>query len=119
MAAKWSVRVLSYGILPGLIFLSTLFFAARMGWCEEEAGRTLLENRCSVCHRPQENGGKLDSIEFERKTPEGWEMTVTRMVRTHGAQLQAGEARTLVKYLSDNNGLAPAEVEPHRYALEK
>lgn len=119
MAAKWSVRVPLYRVLSALIFLFAWLFAARVGWSQEEAGRTLLQNRCSVCHRPHQEDGKLDSIEFERKTPEGWEMTITRMVRSHGAQLQAGEARALVKYLSDHNGLAPAEVEPHRYALEK
>ena len=119
MAAKRSVRISLYGMLTGLFLLFPLFFGEREGWGQGEAGPTLLENRCSGCHTPHENDGKLDSIEFERKTPEGWEMTITRMVRLQGVQLQAGEARTLVKYLSDRYGLAPAEVEPFRYALEK
>ena len=119
MAAKRSVQISLYGMLTGLFLLFPLFFGEREGWGQEGAGPTLLENRCSGCHTPHETDGKLDSIEFERKTPEGWEMTLTRMVRLQGVQLQAGEARTLVKYLSDRYGLAPAEVEPFRYALEK
>jgi quinohemoprotein amine dehydrogenase len=95
-----------------------LLLPTRLSW-GEETSRTLLQDRCSVCHRPHGGDGKLDSIDFQRKTPEGWEMTLARMVRTHGVQLQAGEARTLIKYLSDTHGLAPAEITPFRYALEK
>ena len=46
-------------------------------------------------------------------------MTLSRMVRTHGVELQDGEARILVKYLSDRYGLAPAEVAPYRFILEQ
>jgi quinohemoprotein amine dehydrogenase len=46
-------------------------------------------------------------------------MTIDRMVRMQGVRLQSQEGYTLVKYLSDRYGLAPAEVEPFRYALEK
>jgi len=85
----------------------------------QEAGRAILENRCSGCHAPREQAGKLDVIEFQRKTPEGWEMTIARMIRTQEVSLQPGEGRILVKYLSDHYGLAPSEVEPFRYALER
>ena len=80
-------------------------------WGEQAPAARVLEDRCSGCHPPQEDG-KLDAIEFQRKTPEGWEMTLDRMVRTHGAELQPGEGALLVKYLSDRYGLAPSEVEP-------
>ena len=46
-------------------------------------------------------------------------MTLSRMVRTHGVELQDGDARVLVKYLSDHYGLAPKEVEPYRFILEQ
>ncbi len=88
-------------------------------WGEQAPGAQVLENRCSGCHAPQEEGGKLDTIESQRKTPEGWQMTIDRMVRVHEVKLQPDEARILVKYLSDQYGLAPSEVEPFRYALEK
>lgn len=88
-------------------------------WSAEDAARTILENRCSGCHAPLEFDGKFDAIEFQRKTPEGWEMTISRMVLTHNVELQAGEARTLVKYLSDHYGLAPAEVKPFQPILAR
>jgi len=119
MSARWRIRVPLSGVLTGLMFLLTPFFGGRVSWGQEVTGPTLLENRCSGCHAPSEEGGKLASIESERKTPEGWEMTLHRMMRTHGASLNAEEARVLVKYLSDHYGLAPKEVEPFRYALEK
>ncbi|MBM4255891.1 MAG: quinohemoprotein amine dehydrogenase subunit alpha [Deltaproteobacteria bacterium] len=76
-----------------------------------------LFTKCVGCHAPK--GGALDVVTAQRKTPEGWEMTLIRMVRTHGAQLQPAEVGALVKYLSDAYGLAPSEVEPFRYMLEK
>lgn len=95
------------------------FGGGRLAWSQETSGPAVLETRCSGCHPPHEEGGKLDAIEYQRKTPEGWEMSLSRMLRTHGAELQEGEARTLIKYLSDHYGLAPSEIAPFRYALEK
>jgi quinohemoprotein amine dehydrogenase len=83
----------------------------------QESGDNLAMTRCITCHQPKD--GKIDVVAEQRKTPEGWEMTLMRMVRTHGAKLTPDELRTLVKYLSDTYGLAPAEVEPVRYILEK
>lgn len=101
------------------LLLLGLFAGTTTSWGEQDPGRVVLENRCSGCHAPREEDGKLDAIEFQRKTPEGWEMTIDRMRRVHEVQLQPGEARTLVKYLSDHYGLAPSEVAPFRYALER
>ncbi len=83
------------------------------------SAREVLVIRCLVCHAPREEDGKLDAIEAQRKSPEGWSMTLSRMVRTHGVELQDGDARILVKYLSDHYGLAPKEVEPYRFILEQ
>ncbi len=99
------------------LFLSLVCWAPQT-WGEQAPGAKLLGDRCSGCHAPQKDG-KLDAIEFQRKTPEGWEMTLDRMIRTHGAKLQPGEGALLVKYLSDRYGLAPSEVEPFQYVLEK
>lgn len=99
--------------------LCSLVLLLPSAWGEHDPALTLLNNRCSGCHAPSEEGGKLDAIESQRKTPEGWQMTLERMVRVHGAQLSAEEARLLVKYLSDSYGLAPTEVEPFRYAIEQ
>lgn len=113
MNGEWTVKRLSF-ILLGLLWM----WRPALGWGEESSGATLLQSRCGMCHAAQQ-GGKLEPIESERKTPEGWEMTIDRMIRIHGVQLQPGDGGKLVKYLSDHYGLAPSEVEPYRYALEK
>ena len=105
---KWS------RIFP-LLFMASLLFVIRNADAQVTASD--LFTKCVGCHAPKD--GALDVVTEQRKTPEGWEMTLFRMVRTHGAQLQPDEVRTLVKYLSDRYGLAPAEVEPFRYMLEK
>ena len=102
-----------------LVLLSLGLLSPKLTWGEQDAARTILENRCSGCHAPRESDGKFEAIEFQRKTPEGWEMTISRMVLTHQVELQPGEARTLVKYLSDRYGLAPAEVEPFQAILAR
>jgi quinohemoprotein amine dehydrogenase len=96
-----------------------LLLAPLRAWSEADAVRTILEDRCSGCHAPRQSDGKFDAIEFQRKTPEGWEMTISRMVLTHRVELQAGEARSLVKYLSDLYGLAPTEVAPFQPILAR
>lgn len=97
--------------------------AAFLSWSapargDDLSGAALVQSRCAACH-PAQKDGKLDPIEFERKTPEGWEMTIDRMIRSYGVRLQPEEGGKLVKYLSDQYGLAPAEVEPYRDMLEK
>src|SRR5215510_4716640 len=102
-----------------VLLMVVLVCWSRPIWGEEpSSGAALLASRCSMCHAAQKSG-KLEPIESERKTPEGWEMTIDRMVRMQGVRLQSQEGYALVKYLSDRYGLAPAEVEPFRYALEK
>ena len=105
---KWS------RIFP-LLFMASLLFVIRNA--DAQMTTSDLFTKCVGCHAPKD--GVLDVVTEQRKTPEGWEMTLFRMVRTYGAQLQPDEVRTLVKYLSDRYGLAPAEVEPFRYMLEK
>ncbi len=80
-------------------------------------GPEILNARCGSCHT-QEDGG-LSRVAEQRKTPEGWLMTIVRMGIMHGVEVSAEERRALVKYLSDTQGLAPAETEPYRYILEK
>jgi quinohemoprotein amine dehydrogenase len=95
-----------------------LLSSQEVSWAEEVSGAALVQSRCAMCHAAQE-GGKLDPIESERRTPEGWEMTIDRMIRMQGVRLQPNEGQALVKYLSDYYGLAPSEIEPYRYTLEK
>ncbi|HXH03536.1 MAG TPA: quinohemoprotein amine dehydrogenase subunit alpha [Candidatus Competibacteraceae bacterium] len=80
--------------------------------------QNLLNQRCSACHARLPDGG-LARISQMRKTPEGWDMTLVRMRIWHGVKLSSEEQQTLVQYLADRQGLAPAESAPFRYALER
>jgi hypothetical protein len=53
-----------------------------------------------------------------RKTPEGWQGSVRRMVTLHGAQLDPAAAREVVRYLATHQGLAPEELRPGRFEVE-
>src|SRR5262249_22816665 len=101
-----------------LLCAVSLVWRVTPGWSEELSGAALVQGRCAMCHAPQP-GDKLEAIESVRKTPEGWEMTLDRMIRAHGLRLQPEEGGKLVKYLSDHYGLAPAEVAPYQQVLEK
>lgn len=83
-----------------------------------ETGRQLVMSNCVACHAELEGGG-LTRINDSRRTPEGWDMTLVRMMTFHGVPLAKDERRALVKYLSDTRGLAPSEAAPFRYALER
>jgi quinohemoprotein amine dehydrogenase len=73
---------------------------------------------CQSCHQ-RDTAGMLQRISYERKTPEGWEMTVRRMVALNNVKLTPEAARAIVRYLSDNQGLAPAELRPARFEVER
>lgn len=111
------MKKLSVQLLGRTLSVAVLAWAA-LATGDELTGAALVQSRCAVCH-PAQKGGKFDPIESERKTPEGWEMTIDRMMRLYGVRLQPEEGGKLVKYLSDHYGLAPVEVEPYREVLEK
>lgn len=80
---------------------------------------------CGGCHAPREGDG-WTRISKQRKTPEGWQMTIARMQMAHKAQIidpDGGDIREarrgLIKYLADNQGLAPLEAADYRYILEQ
>ena len=78
----------------------------------------ILNARCgAACHAEEEGG--LSRIAGQRKTPEGWLMTIVRMGIMHGVEVPPDEKRALVKYLADTQGLAPSEAAPYRYILER
>ncbi|WP_264214553.1 quinohemoprotein amine dehydrogenase subunit alpha [Leisingera thetidis] len=81
------------------------------------AGEELLQNICTACHTGEDGG--LTRISGQRKTPEGWMMTIVRMQQAHGLEISAGDRRAIVQHLADSQGLAPSEAAPFRYALEK
>lgn len=73
---------------------------------------------CSSCHR-QDDQGRMGRISYLRKTPEGWQASLRRMVTLHGARIEPEAAREVVKYLSDAQGLAPEELRPGRFEVER
>lgn len=82
--------------------------------------QSIIRDRCLSCHT--ETGDKatpFSRISEQRKTPEGWMMTLSRMQQQRGLVISAEEKRTLVKYLADTQGLAPEETAGLRYLLEK
>jgi quinohemoprotein amine dehydrogenase len=82
------------------------------------SGKELINSKCASCHAAQ-GEGRWFRISEGRRTPEGWDMTVVRMGYAHGVKLTADERQQVVKYLSDNFGLAPSETGEHRYILER
>jgi quinohemoprotein amine dehydrogenase len=77
-----------------------------------------LVDRCSRCHAVGEDG-RMGRISFMRKTPEGWQTSIRRMVSLHHVRLTPEQGREIVRYLSDHQGLAPEELEPGRYEVER
>lgn len=80
--------------------------------------KELLNSKCVACHTDSANNG-LSRISEQRKTPEGWFMTITRMERSNGLVISEEEKKKVVKYLSDTQGITPEESAPYRYILEK
>ena len=81
-------------------------------------GPALLDQTCGGCHAADESGA-LSRIKGQRKTPEGWLMTIVRMRLFHGLEIDNDVQSQLVHYLSDTQGLAPSEAEGYRYVLER
>ena len=74
--------------------------------------------KCSGCHT-KDAKGNMSRISWERTTPEGWEEAIKRMVRLRGVALTPEDARSIVKYLSTEHGLAPEEAAPVMFYNEK
>jgi len=78
---------------------------------------TVLAN-CSGCHSA-DSTGRLRRLSYLRKTPEGWETSIRRMVTLNGVKLDPATARAIVKYLANQQGLAPEELRPGRFEVER
>ena len=74
---------------------------------------------CTRCHSRDTTTGIVQRISFERKTPEGWETSIRRMASLNSVDLKPEVAREIVRYLSNNQGLAPAEAKPGRFEAER
>lgn len=81
-------------------------------------GEEVLQHVCSACHATAADG-RMERIDAARKTPEGWDMTVTRMMRNHAVNLTDDERVAVVRHLADTRGLSIAETDGWRYILER
>lgn len=113
---KRKLRLRLTGSLLAMTACATLH--APPSFADARDAQTLLKQTCQGCHTP-EAGDALSRISHQRKTPEGWLMSIARMQTMHGLQISDDDRRTLVKYLADTQGLAPSETEGVRYALER
>lgn len=77
-----------------------------------------VQKACGACHRPDDKG-QMSRISFQRNTPEGWQSTVQRMAALNGLKIDPQTARQVVKYLSNNLGLAPEEAKPAAWEVER
>lgn len=78
----------------------------------------LIVQRCSECHKV-DSTGRMERLSYLRKSPEGWEISIRRMAALVGVGLTPTDARTIAKYLSNEQGLAPEEARPARFDAER
>lgn len=107
---------------PRFIALLSLVFAT--AWAGTAIGAPgipvtsdLVQKKCTDCHKS--NAGLVSRISYLRQAPEAWEETLWRHKRIHGLSITREEKEALLLYFSDKQGLAPAEVAPYAYTLEK
>ncbi|MFN7916548.1 MAG: quinohemoprotein amine dehydrogenase subunit alpha [Vicinamibacterales bacterium] len=78
----------------------------------------LVKSKCGGCHKPDANN-RMTRISWRRASPENWERTIERMVTLNKANVTPADARAIVKYLSDHNGLAPEETRGIQFEYER
>ncbi|WP_096199295.1 quinohemoprotein amine dehydrogenase subunit alpha [Bacillus sp. FJAT-45350] len=78
---------------------------------------SLIQSSCLTCHAVE--NGKAERISDIRKTPEGWDLTISRMQDVWGLDITHEEKREIIKELSHTNGLAPAEMEESMYWITR
>ena len=109
-------RVKQAALLGGLT-LAVCSVAPAMA---QNKAEEIIQSNCLGCH--QETGDPAhpwSRISMLRKTPEGWALTLRRMREIRGAPLSPEDEAVLIKYLADNQGLAPEETKDYRYILER
>lgn len=74
--------------------------------------------RCSRCHEVDDDG-RMSRISYLRKTPEGWQTSIRRMVALHGLRIEPEDAAAVVRYLADEQGIAPEELRPALFEVER
>jgi quinohemoprotein amine dehydrogenase len=78
----------------------------------------LVHTHCARCHALDAEQ-LMTRISFLRKSPEGWSESLKRMVRLHGLQMSASDAKQVVRSLANSHGLARSEAERGLYESER
>ena len=78
----------------------------------------IVVDACQRCHAVDDDG-MMTRVSYMRKTPEGWQQSIRRMVMLNDVELEPETAREVVRYLADNHGVAPAELRPGRFEVER
>src|SRR5260370_26256944 len=72
---------------------------------------------CGGCHKMDEHN-MMGRVSYMRTTPEVWQEITKRMMRLNGVVATPEQVRDIVRYLSNNNGLAPEEMKPAFWEAE-
>ncbi|HSH74944.1 MAG TPA: quinohemoprotein amine dehydrogenase subunit alpha [Longimicrobiales bacterium] len=118
---RWASGLLALGVLLGWSPAQEVTRGAGQSADPEQGfavASRLVVDRCSRCHVAEEEG-RLSRISYLRKTPEGWQTSIRRMVALHGVRLTQEEAREIVRYLAGEQGLAPEELRPGLFEVER
>lgn len=104
------------------IAFTVFVLAAPLAYAQEDGGipvqNDVVRAKCGSCHRTDDKG-RMSRISYRRATPENWEKTIKRMVVLNHANLEPADARVILKYLADHQGLAPEEERPVEFEPER
>lgn len=98
--AKWKMSVIL--MLSVLLAGSTAFGGVLFN------EKSMVRQKCAACHKP-DTQGRLEVIEETRKTMEEWKVVVDRMIRLNSAPLNDEDFYPVIKELSRDLCLTPAE----------
>jgi quinohemoprotein amine dehydrogenase len=87
----------------------------------------LVVKHCASCHKaaeptpgePTKPGSLLTRISYLRKAPEGWEITLKRMIRHHDLSIEPADAKALLSSLANSHGLTREEAKRALYEAER
>lgn len=112
LSQKWIRALVLAGVIAAALLATHSSAVPRSLAAAPTALPALVQEKCQRCHEVDSRPNRITQL---RKSPEGWEATIRRMQRLWDVQLNATEARQLVKDLSDTRGLAPEEARRVQY----
>lgn len=77
----------------------------------------LIIRKCGGCHQRDANG-MMGRLSYIRTSPEVWDQAIKRMIRLNGLSITPAELRDILRFLSNNNGLAPEEMKAGFFEVE-